>query len=222
MRRNVLCSFMLSIAALSPITSQAHPHSWIDMKTYIEGNNNQITGFKMVWTFDAMTTAYMLDGEDMSPKNKQKTLKNIAASVMENMKNEHYFTYFYDNETPIKYHIPAGGELIKPRAKATLTFELPLAKPKTVTKDSLKLLIFEPSYYVDMSWGNKSDIVLSPELAKTCSFKLIEPHPTPEQVTYAMSIPADESPDPDDKLGQVFTQTVKLYCNVDNALPSTK
>ncbi len=67
---------------------------------------------------------------------------------------------------------------------------------------------------------NKGDIILSPELAKTCSFKLIEPHPTPEQVTYAMSIPADA--DPDNKLGQVFTQTVQLFCNVDNASPSTK
>lgn len=220
MRWNLFSPVILSIAALLPITSQAHPHSWIDMKTYIEGNSTQITGFKMVWTFDAMTTAYMLDGEDMSAAHKEQTLKNTAQSVMENMKNAHYFTYFYDNKTPIKYHIPAGGELIKPRAKATLTFELPLAKPKTVTKDSLKLLIFEPSYYVDMSWNNKSDIVLSPELAKTCTFKLIEPHPTPEQVTFAMSIPADA--DPDNQLGQVFTQAVRLYCNVNPPAPSVK
>ena len=220
MRLNVLPCFILSIAALLPITSQAHPHSWISMKTYIEGNSTQITGFKMVWTFDAMTTAYMLDGENMSPEHKEQTLKDTAQSVMENMKNAHYFTYFYDNETPIKYHIPASGELVKPRAKATLTFELPLAKPKTITKDSLKLLIFEPSYYVDMSWDNKSDIILSPELAKTCRFTLVEPNPTPEQVTFAMSIPADA--DPDNQLGQVFTQSVKLHCDVNTTTPSTK
>ncbi|MEC6813802.1 DUF1007 family protein [Photobacterium toruni] len=220
MRLNALPYFLLAIAALLPITSQAHPHSWINMKTYIEGNSTQITGLKMVWTFDAMTTAYMLDGEDMSNANKQQTLKDIAQSVMENMKNSHYFTYFYDNDTPIKYRIPTGGELVKPRAKATLTFELPLSKPKPITKDSLKLLIFEPSYYVDMSWNNKSDIILSPELAKTCHFTLIEPNPTPEQVTFAMSIPADA--DPDNQLGQVFTQTVQLYCNVSSLTPSAK
>lgn len=71
---------------------------------------------------------------------------------MHNMINEHYFTYFYNGEQPIKYKLAENGELTQNRTKLTLTFDLPLSKPQPLTKDSLKVLIFEPSYYVDMSW----------------------------------------------------------------------
>ncbi len=203
-------AILLSSFAFFSTSSQAHPHSWIDMKTYIQGDSQQITGFKMVWTFDAMTSAYMLDGEDMSAEHKQETLARVGQSVMHNMMNEHYFTYFYNGEEPIKYKIAKDGVLTKDRAKATLTFDLPLSKPQPLTNDSLRLLIFEPSYYVDMSWKDKSDIELSPELAKSCTLQLVEPNPTPEQMLYAQSLPADA--DPDNALGQLFTQTVKLNC----------
>lgn len=194
----------------------AHPHSWIDTKTYIEGENGFITGFKMEWTFDAMTSAYMLDGEDTAPKHEQETFRKVAASVLENMKYEHYFTYFFDGDEPIKYYAAHSETLARNRAKLVMSFELPLAKPKAVTRDSLRLLIFDPSYYVDMSWKSKNDVVLSSDLAHHCQIELIEPNPTPKQMAYAMSLPADA--DPDNALGQLFTQTVKLHC-VTSAAP---
>jgi tRNA threonylcarbamoyladenosine biosynthesis protein TsaE len=204
--------FTLSFCVLLPFSVQAHPHSWIDLKTEIEGNQNQITGFKMSWTFDAMTSAYMLDGEDLSSENKAKTMQKVANSVMQNMMGEHYFTYFYDGDTPIKYSLARRGVLTQHRSKLTLDFELPLSKPKILDGNPLKLLIFEPSYYVDMSWQKKGDIQLSPDLAKNCSLELIEPNPTSEQMSYAMSLPADV--DPDNALGQLFTQTVLITCSV--------
>ena len=135
----------------------------------------------MVWTFYADNR--MLDGEDMSPESKTETLARVGDSVMKNMMSEHYFTYFYNGQEPIKYKIATDGVLTKERAKATLTFELPLSKPQPITKD-LRLLIFEPSYYVDMSWKAKNDIILSPELNKVCTFDLLN-NPSPEQMLYA-------------------------------------
>lgn len=191
-------------------TVQAHPHSWVDMKTYIEGKDGMISGFKMEWSFDAMTSAYMLDGEDISSENEQEIFRKISASVLENMKYEHYFTYFYDGDNPIKYKVAHSEKLTRDRAKLVLSFELPLSKPKSVTRDSLRLLIFEPSYYVDMAWKSANDVVLSAELARQCQLEMIEPNPTSEQMSYAMSLPTDA--DPDNALGQLFTQTVKIHC----------
>lgn len=200
----------LFIAMIIAPSVQAHPHSWIDLKTYIQGKNGMITSLKMEWTFDAMTSAYMLDGKDMSAEHEQSSLQEVSASVLENMLYEHYFTYFYDGETPIKYKVAQNGSLARNRAKLVLSFELPLSKPQPVTRDSLRLLIFEPSYYVDMAWKSSNDVVLSPELDRQCDLEVIEPNPTPEQMTYAMSLPADA--DPDNALGQLFTQTVKIHC----------
>lgn len=198
------------IVVLTSCNAQAHPHSWVEMKTYVEGKNGVITGFKMEWSFDAMTSAYMLDGEDVSPEKEPETLRKLAASVLENMKYEHYFTYFYDGDMPIRYKVAHSEKLTRDRAKLVLSFELPLSKPKPVTRESLRLLIFEPSYFVDMTWQSEGDIVLSPELDRQCQLELIEPNPTSEQMSYAMSLPADA--DPDNALGQLFTQTVKINC----------
>lgn len=203
--------YLLIIAlAYPPINAQAHPHSWVSLKTKIEGNENIISGFTMSWTFDSITSAYMLDGEDLSAENKSKTLAKIKDSVMENINLEHYFTYFYDGKEPIKYAFSNKGSLTQHGSKLTLDFFVPLSKPKTISNRPFKLAIFEPSYYVDMSWDSKNDIELSSALKASCSFDLIEPNPSPEQVTYAMSLGVDE--DPDDALGQLFTQTVIINC----------
>ena len=61
-----------------------------------------------------------------------------------------------------------------------------------------------------MSWNSKSDVSLSPDLEGQCSLKLVEPNPTPEQMSYAMSLSVDA--DPDNTLGQLFTQSIELNC----------
>jgi len=201
---------LLAITLSMPLKSFAHPHSWVDMKTEVDGTKDEILGFKMQWTFDAMSSAYMLDGYDLSPEFKQTSFQEIADSVINNMLADHYFTYFYENEEPIRYKKAINAQLSQQKTRVTLSFYLPLSKPQPAVGDNLRLLIFEPSYYIDMSWKNISDITLSPQLKDSCSFKLIAPNPTTEQLNYAMSIPTDA--DPDDALGQLFTQTVTFNC----------
>jgi ABC-type uncharacterized transport system substrate-binding protein len=197
-------------ALLFPLCASAHPHSWIDLKTVIEGNPSEITGLKMVWEFDPMTTAYWFDGEDMSPKHKQETLAKLANETIENMLSTHYFTYFYDQKTPVRYKKVTHAKLTAAAGKATLSFQIALTKPITFNGHKLKLSVFDPTYYIDMSWAAKSAVTVDDSLKSHCSTILIEPHPTPAQVSYALAIPADS--DPDDTLGQVFTQSVELVC----------
>ncbi|MCG6201894.1 DUF1007 family protein [Psychromonas antarctica] len=93
-----LIQLFLVVILLTPLKSLAHPHSWVEMKTEIEGTTDEILGFKMQWTFDAMSSVYMLDGYDLSPASKELSFQIIADSVINNMLTEHYFTYFYDCE----------------------------------------------------------------------------------------------------------------------------
>lgn len=189
---------------------QSHPHSWIDLKTVIEGDQNQITGFRMSWTFDAITSAYMLDGEDLSEENKANALQEMADGILENLALEHYFTFFYSHETPIKYTLATDGGIVQNRTKLTLNFFLPLSKPKSIDGESFELQIYESSYYVQMSWRQKEHVTLSPNLAEHCSLQVIEPQPTVEQFNYATAKPANA--EVDNELGSLFTQKVKLNC----------
>ncbi len=190
--------------------AQAHPHSWVDLQTTIEGDSTHITGFKMSWTFDAMTSFYMLEGEVISDQNRDQVLTSITNEIMDNLVLEHYFTYFFDGETPIPYLGSQEGVLTQHKTQLKLDFYIPLALPKEITNAPLKLQVYEPSYYVDINWAAQDDVQLSPQLSKFCSLQLIEPNPTPKQIGYAMSLPADAVPD--HVLGGLFTQTIILQC----------
>ena len=122
-----LC-LIFSVFISSPV--QSHPHSWIDLKTVIEGDKNQITGFKMSWTFDAITSSYMLDGEDLSEQNKAKALQEMAEGILENLVQTDYFTYFYNDGTPLKYSLATDVGIVQDRTKLTLNYFLPLSQPK--------------------------------------------------------------------------------------------
>jgi tRNA threonylcarbamoyladenosine biosynthesis protein TsaE len=180
------------------------------MTTYIEGEGGHLTGFKMIWTFDPMTTAYLFDGEDMSKAHRQQTLEKLTKSMLTNMLGTHYFTYVYVGKKHFRYQRVYNGTLTTSKGKATLTFRLLLTQPYRLTSQPLKLMIFDPTYYVDMSWKGQKNIILAPGLATQCKFRILQPHPTPAQVSYAMSIPPDA--DPDDTLGQLFTQSMLLNC----------
>ncbi|MEH6452680.1 MAG: DUF1007 family protein [Psychromonas sp.] len=201
---------LLLIVITAPMSTQAHPHSWVDMHTTVQGENQQITGLRMSWTFDAMTTAYMLDGEDMSEQNKQQTLDAVTQEVMENLYHEHYFTYFYNDDEPIKYKRAIDATTTQEKSRITLHFTLPLSKPLNIDSQDLRLLVFEPSYYIDMSWKQNSDIALSDQLSKICSFDLIEPNPSQQQIEHAISLPEDANPD--NALGQAFSQSISINC----------
>ncbi|WP_093271693.1 DUF1007 family protein [Vibrio xiamenensis] len=205
-------SIGLSIAVVASSSVSAHPHSWINMTTQIKGDDQQLTGFDMTWTFDAMTTAYLFDGEDMSKAHREATLAKLAQSVIDNMLPSHYFTYFFDADgtTPIRYEKVTKARLTTAKGKATLQFDLPLAKPYVFNGKTLTLKVFDPTYYVDMSWDDRSHLIFDEALKKHCELTLIEPHPTPEQVSYAMSLPVDA--DPDNALGQLFTQAAAITC----------
>jgi len=204
----------LCVSLLLSINVQAHPHSWIDIKTVVVGDANNITGFDMSWTFDTVTSAYMVDGKDFSKEtdeSKALAFQKIADSVMNNLTLQHYFTYFYDDDKPVKFTVSQGGSLSQHKLKFTLKFFLPLSKPHPINANPLKLMVFEPSYYVQMSWLKEQDITLSPALAKQCSLNLVEPNPTSKQLAYAMSKPPDDIPD--NELGELFSQRVLIQCS---------
>ncbi len=43
---------LVCISLFAGASVQAHPHSWVDTKTVIQGSDSHISGFHMSWTFD--------------------------------------------------------------------------------------------------------------------------------------------------------------------------
>ncbi len=188
----------------------AHPHSWVSVLTEIEGDNKQITGLNMFWTFDLMTTSYTLDGEDLSERNRLKTLQNLANEMVGNLKEDNYFTHFKKQQHNLLFKTPQQAQLMLEEHKLTLHFYLELEEPLSLPVTDLHLQVYEDSYFVDFLWLKANDLQLSEKFIADCEHNIIEPEPTTTQMIYASSLPRDAQPD--SKLGPIFSQSVTINC----------
>ncbi|WP_417696955.1 DUF1007 family protein [Psychromonas sp.] len=198
------------IALLLPTLLSAHPHAWVNTNTYFETHEAHIRSLHMTWSFDADTSAYMLQGEDVSPDHLEATLQKLTKAVIANLYNEHYFTYLYDGNTPVKYKSAIHPQMVKDKDKIVLSFELPLSSPIAFAGKNFRLYIYDETYFVDMSWLNKGDVQLSEQLISACNGEIVEPKVSDAQRAYTLALAADVTPD--NTLGRYFSQQYKLNC----------
>lgn len=211
LKANLRKKLIIYLIALLPSISFSHPHSWIDTHTYFNSNDTHITALNMTWTFDQETSDYMLHGEDTSAEAINHTLQLIAETVVNNMYNDHYFTYLYHNETPVRYKKARYPQLIQAHDKLVLSFEIPLSEPIPFKENNFKLFIYDASYYVDMSWINEADIQLSDNIKDNCLGRVHAPQVTDQQRDDTLALAEDVAPD--NALGQLFSQQFQLSCN---------
>jgi len=203
---------LMLMAGLSSFTAQAHPHSFITLKTTPVIEQGQLTGLKMQWLMDELTSADLLyDAGDAQPDSP--VWKTLAAEVMANVLGQHYFTEVWHQGKKVKFTAdPPEYRLERVEHQAMLSFVLPLAKPQPLQGARFQFSTFDPSFYVDMTYIDDSDVSLSPELATRCQITVLTPEPNEEMLEFAASLDKDDAPPEDMALGQQFAQKVTLQC----------
>lgn len=207
------CRCLIAVwLALSSSAAFAHPHSFIEMNTTFIADNQQLTGLRMVWVMDELTSADLLydaENADSDPE----VWKKLAAEVMANVLAQHYFTDIYRQGQQIKYmELPTEYYLSRDGHKAVLEFVLPLAKPQPLAGDAFEISTYDPAYFVDISYQDQQSLHLPAEMAKQCKVSLITPKLNTSLKAYALSLDKNDSPDEDLELGRQFAQKVRLTC----------
>ncbi|WP_236849246.1 DUF1007 family protein [Chania multitudinisentens] len=206
--RGLLAGFL----SLFSVGVAAHPHSFIDMNTTFVVKNQKLVGLKMIWVMDEITSADLLyDAENA--QNDTEVWKKLAAEVMANVLGQHYFTDIYRDGKPIKYlNLPTEYHLSRQGHQAVLEFVLPLAEPQALAGKPFEISTYDPTYFVDMTYQDKTALHLPAEIAKHCQFSLVTPQPDVSLQAYALSLDKNDSPGEDMALGQQFAQRVTLQC----------
>ena len=201
----------LFLAVLS-FAAAAHPHSFITLKTQIMVKDNQLTGLKMRWAMDELTSADLLyDAGNAKPGDE--IWKKLAAEVMANVLGQHYFSEIWHNQQRVKFlNLPTEYNLSRSGHKAVLEFILPLAEPPTLAGQRFEILTFDPTYFVDMFYDNPGALTLPPALQTRCRLTLNTPKPDDALKQYALSLDKADAPAEELDLGRQFAQTVVLTC----------
>lgn len=214
MRRNLyskIGAIALAAALWTPVTL-AHPHSFITLASTVMSRDGQMTGLKMQWTMDEITSADLLyDAGDAKPDSP--VWKKLAAEVMANVLGQHYFTEFWHNGEKVTFNnLPTEYSLARVNHQAVLTFTLPLAQPQPLQGQTYTFATFDPTYFVDMSYDQSTDAKLSEELAQRCKIFVKTPQPTEDTLAFAQSLDKADAPPEDMDLGKLFAQQVTLQC----------
>ena len=208
------CAKWLGLALMClPASVLAHPHSFIDMQTTLVADGTSLTGLKMVWTMDEITSADLLY-DAQNAKAGSDVWKKLAAEVMARVLSQHYFTDFYREGKPVKYlDLPSEYGLSRKGDQAVLEFVLPLAHPQPLAGKPMQFSTFDPSYFVDMTYKDKTALHLPPDLEKRCTLALFTPKPDASLQSYALSLDKADAPPENMDLGQQFAQKVTLECH---------
>lgn len=188
----------------------AHPHAFIDMQTTPIIENNQLTGLSMKWTLDEpSSSAVIYDMKQAKTKNDQ---QKLIDDVMGNIVSEHYFSYLYDAQNnKIKYSSHPKNYRVKIQGlQLQYYFDVPLAHPQQLEKNTFSLQTYDPTYYVAMTYTSKSEVDFS-ALPKNCQGKLIEPNVNEKIQAYASSLDKSQKNE-DDSLGVIFAQKIIIQC----------
>lgn len=211
MKRVKQCVVLVFLAVLS-LSVRAHPHSFITITNQLVVSDGQLTGMKMCWVMDELTSADLLyDAGNAKPGDE--VWKKLAAEVMANVLGQHYFTEFWHNGKKVKFeNLPTAYGLARQGHQAVLTFTLPLATPQRLAGQTFTFSTFDPTYYVDMSYEKEGDVAFSPDFTGACKVSVHTPKPNEDMLSYAQSLDKADAPEEDMELGKQFAQKVTVQC----------
>ncbi|MCD1124653.1 DUF1007 family protein [Jinshanibacter sp. LJY008] len=197
---------------LSPLAG-AHPHSFIDLDSSMVIQNQNLVGVRMVWEMDELTSAELLL-DAATAKDSPTVWQSMADELMENTRNQLYFSYMKSDGKPVQFAEKADNySLLRHGNKAVFTFVLPIASPIPLKNSTITLSTYEQSFYVDMRYPSEKSIHLPDDIAEICSVKLTSPEPDASLMAYARSLDKNDSPGEDMMLGSKFAQIVTLKCH---------
>ena len=211
MKRVKQCVVLVFLAVLS-LSARAHPHSFITITNQLVVSDGQLTGMKMRWVMDELTSADLLyDAGKAQPGDE--VWKKLAAEVMANVLGQHYFTDIYRDGKPVKYkNLPTEYQLSRKGHQAVLEFVLPLAEPQPLAGKPFIISTYDPTYFVDMTYASNKMVRLSTEMEQRCQLTLFTPNPNASLQAYALSLDKSDSPGDDMELGKQFAQRITVQC----------
>ena len=158
MNRFFAAAFAAMVALLfEAATASAHPHVWITMKAeVVYAPDGTATGVRHAWTFDDMFSTFATQGLDSKQKGvfTREELQPLAKVNVESLKEYDFFTFAKADGKNAEFVEPSEYYLEQKDQLLTLHFVLPLKTP--VKAKSLDLQIFDPSYFIDFSFDDKT------------------------------------------------------------------
>jgi ABC-type uncharacterized transport system substrate-binding protein len=172
-----LSSVLLALSVLSLAQgAQAHPHVWVTMASeLVYASDGAVTGIRETWTFDDMYSTYATEGLAQKTKGSfsREELAPLAETNVSSLKEYKYFTYAKAEGKKVPFADPVDYWLDYKNETLVLHFTLPFKTP--VKTQHLLLEVFDPEFFVDFAFAEKTPVTLTGAPAD-CKSSLVKPN----------------------------------------------
>jgi len=186
---------VVAAAALIPLPAAAHPHVFVEARAEIVFNAaGDISAVRHVWRFDEAFSAYASQGFDTNRDHvfSMEELQPLAQVNVESLKEYHYFTYVDIDGKQQTLADPKEYFLKEEGGQLTLFYTLPLAKPIDASGHTVRIDIYDPEYFVAVTFVPDTPMALTGDVPAGCTLEVKEPEELdPMAATQLALIPRD-------------------------------
>ena len=210
----------IALLALWPISAQAHPHVWADMRSQlIVADGGLITGVRVEWTTDKVYAKDALEIFKKRPDGNYSP-EDLIKLTQENLSALADYGYFINfrftgekqkigkAQDGLQTYDPTSGRL-------TLLFSVPLLEPLDPSKGEVQLKVYDPEFFIDFEYAAQKPLLISNPLAAGCVAKLL-PIPSDTQIDQTKAMLStkgrDWKPENEEDFGSMFAQATEVTC----------
>ena len=146
--------------ALCALPAHAHPHVFVTVKTTAVFAGGVLNAVRHSWRFDDMFSAFAAQGLDTDADGKlsRSELQALAEVNVTSLKEFDFFTFGKAGNADITFQEPVDYWLDHDGSALTLNFTLPASA--AAAAETVRLEIYDPSYFVSFSLADEQPAVL--------------------------------------------------------------
>jgi ABC-type uncharacterized transport system substrate-binding protein len=210
--KNVMWVFFTAIFA-KPVA--AHPHYWVGLKAdMILDQQGRLSTIRQHWDFDVYFSMMTVADAVNEHGDKDLGLSKMADQMIANMTKHRYFSTLTIDGEQVALPRPSSYRLRenKQQEPAILVLEMQFdfETPVAVINKNLSWSVFDPTYYVAMSYSVIDNISIKGEQAAGCKLSLDVPNPSNELIEYAQNL--DRTQKDTAGLGIKFAEKIHVSC----------
>jgi len=173
MRRSIPGAVVFLVLSAMPVC--AHPHVFVNNKMVVTFDAGMLQGIGFTWTFDDMFSNMIL--EDFDPRHTGQfdaaQVRAVKEGAFDNLENYHYFIALATGTKPIShFKIERFMPSVVEKSKLVYSFFVPLNVPVKPTDQSVRVTVYDDSYYVAFDLLHLDDVTVKAGDDVTCDLSV--------------------------------------------------